>query len=219
MQAFYESLLAAIPGPDGKPDLAKMKAFVGGHPETAAALSLVKARAVSSGFADDTFNGLDAFIMTSADGTATPVRWSFVPLQPFAAPTADAGDGNPNYVFDDAAKAIADHPLRWRLSVTVGQPGDPTADATKPWPADRRSVDAGTLTLDTVHSEDDGGLCTNVDFDPMVLPDGIAGSDDPLPPARSSAYLKSFTLRTGEAKPQSDVTQTAVDAIEKGGKP
>ena len=219
VQEFYETLQASVPGPDGKPDPERMKAFVATHPETAAALAIVKTRAISSGFADDTYNSLNAFVMTSADGTATPVRWSFVPLQPFAAPSPDVATSNPNYLFDDMTKALAAQPLRWHLMITVGQPGDPTADATKPWPADRRTVDAGTLTLDTVHSEDDHGVCTNVNYDPLILPDGIAGSDDPLLAARSSAYARSFTLRTGEVKPSSAVTETAVNSIETGGKP
>ena len=40
------------------------------------------------------------------------------------------------------------HPLQWHLIVTVGQPGDPTDDATIPWPSDRQQVDVGTLTID-----------------------------------------------------------------------
>jgi catalase len=49
-----------------------------------------------------------------------------------------------------------------------------------------------------VVSENDGP-CTNVNYDPLVLPDGIAPSNDPLLSARSAAYARSFTLRAGEA--------------------
>src|ERR1700689_3313719 len=62
-------------------------------------------------------------------------------------------------------------PLEWRLMITAGQAQDPTADATLPWPPDRAQIDAGTVTLDTVSSED-GGPCTNINFDPLVLPPG-----------------------------------------------
>jgi catalase len=37
-------------------------------------------------------------------------------------------------------------------------------------------------------------------FDPLVLPDGIAASDDPLLSARSAVYMRSFTRREGEPK-------------------
>ena len=49
------------------------------------ALQLIKARTISSGFADDTYNGLDAFYLTYASGITVPVRWSAVAVQPFVA--------------------------------------------------------------------------------------------------------------------------------------
>ena len=37
--------------------------------------------------------------------------------------------------------------------LTIGEPEDPLDDATLPWPADRKSVDAGTLTLTSIETE------------------------------------------------------------------
>ena len=76
---------------------------------------------------------------------------------------------------DDFIARIHSGPVQWRLILTVGQPGDPTDDATIPWPEDREHVDAGTLTLDEVESEAPGN-CRDINFDPLVLPDGIAAS-------------------------------------------
>ena len=94
--------------------------------------------------------------------------------------------------------------------MTVGQPGDPTDDATLPWPADREQVDVGTLTIDHIESEAPGN-CRDINFDPLVLPAGIEPSDDPLLSARSAAYATSFTRRAGEPKTPSavEVTDTA----------
>jgi catalase len=41
-------------------------------------------------------------------------------------------------------------------------------------------------------------VCRDVNFDPTVLPDGIAPSDDPLLAARSAAYAVSYQRRTRE---------------------
>jgi catalase len=95
-------------------------------------------------------------------------------------------------------------PVLWRLVLTVGRPGDPTNDATVPWPTDREHVDAGVLTVMALQGEDTGA-CRDINFDPLVLPTGIAASDDPLLSARSAAYSQSFTRREGEAKPPSAV--------------
>src|SRR6202035_4498787 len=188
---FYDQLLAASPDPrTGKPDPAKMKAFLAAHPEAARALALIKQRQVTSGFSTSTFNSLNAFRFVNAAGASVPVRWSTVPVQPVAADSAEPSEGDKNYLFDDL-----------------------TNDATLPWPSDRRQVDAGKVTIDRASSEDNG-RCTDVNYDPLVLPSGIEPSDDPLLSARSAAYARSFTLRAGEKheKPPSAVTVKEVQA-------
>jgi catalase len=84
----------------------------------------------------------------------------------------------------------------WRSSRA---PGDPTNDATIPWPADREYIDAGTLTVTGIEAEG-AGNCRDINFDPLVLPVGIAPSDDPLLSARSAVYSVSFARRASEAK-------------------
>ncbi|SAL25962.1 catalase family peroxidase [Caballeronia humi] len=213
-QAFYDQLVASKPDPaTGKPDPAKMDAFAGVHPEFVAAIKLIKARQVSSGFADATYNALNTFRFVNAEGVSTPVRWSAVPLQPFAPAAAGGATADKNAMFDALIAEVAKHPVQWRLMITVGQEGDPTADPTRPWPADRKQIDAGTVTIDKLSSEDDGP-CVDVNYDPMVLPSGITASDDPIPSARSAAYARSFTLREGERKekPPSAVTPQEVSA-------
>jgi catalase len=212
-RGFYDQLLATAPDPKtGKPDPAKMTAFLAAHPETAKALSIIAKRTISSGFFDSTFNGLNAFRFVNAAGASVPVRWSFVPrtaLPAEAMPQSTSADEN--YLFDALIAQINQHPLQWRLMITLGEPDDPTDDATLPWPNGRRQIDAGTVTIDQVASED-GSNCTGINFDPLVLPNGIESSDDPLLSARSAVYARSFTLRAGQVheKPPSAVNPRAV---------
>src|SRR5947209_10992604 len=154
-EAFYEHLIASKPDPTtGKPDPAKLKAFVAGHPETVQALTVIKGQPLSSGFGNSTFHALNAFRFINAAGDSTPVRWLLTPEQPFeAAGTAPAAQDK-NYLFDALIAQIHRRPLRWRLIVIVGQPGDPTNDASIAWPAAREQMDVGTLTLDRVESDD-----------------------------------------------------------------
>ena len=206
-EGFYEQLLASKIDPaTGKPDPAKMAAFLAAHPETVRALAIIKAKPFSSGFANATYSGLNAFRFGNADGVSTPVRWSMVPVDAYK-PEDTAPSANPdkNYLFDDFIARIHSAPVQWRLILTVGQPGDPTDDATLPWPDTREHVDAGTLTIDEVESEAPGN-CRDINFDPLVLPWGIAPSDDPLLSARSAVYSQSFTRREGETKEPSAVT-------------
>src|SRR5580658_557351 len=211
-EGFRDLLVASAPEPTtDKPDPAKMNAFLSKHPESAKALQLIRSASVSSGFENSTYDGLNAFRFINGQGVVAPVRWAVVPVQPFQ-PVSDSSPGKAgtNYLFDALIASIHAKPLQWHLVVTVGQPGDPTADPTLPWPPDRQQVDAGLLTLDHIESEETSPV-RDINFDPLVLPDGMAASDDPLLSARSAAYSQSFTRREGEHKEPS-----AVSAAETG---
>ncbi|MFF0516789.1 catalase family peroxidase [Streptomyces sp. NPDC004250] len=195
-QGFYDRMLAfkALPH-TGQPDPEKKAAFLAEHPETVRAMELAKKHPPTSGFADSTFNGLNAFHFTNSSGGSVPVRWSMVPLQTVRAPAK--GPIGRNELFERLISAFDSGPLRWRLVLTIAGPEDPLDDATLPWPDSRRKLDAGVLTLTSVHTEVSGNA-RDINFDPTVLPRGITVSDDPLLSARAAVYAQSFARRTGE---------------------
>jgi len=208
-ESFNDFLLASAPDPaTGKPKPALMNAFMAGHPETVAAMKLIGSHPFSSGFDDSPYYALNAFLFTRLGGVSVPVRW-WVEPEP-AAPEQNSGPATTgatgkNYMFDALIAQVHAKPLRWHLMLTVGQPGDPTADATTPWPPDRKQIDAGTLTIESIESEDMSPT-RDIVFDPLVLPDGIAPSDDPILSARSAAYMQSFRRREGEQKTPSAIS-------------
>ena len=200
-QGFYDRLLASKMDPaTAKPDPAAMSAFEAAHPESAAAMALIKRHPPTLGFADSTFSSLITFFLVDDAGMRTPIRWAFVPLQEAATPR----QGTTNSLFDALVRQMRSGPLQWRLVLTVGQPDDPIVDATLPWPSDRSTIDAGVLTLTGIET-DRAGNARDVNFDPLVLPVGIEPSDDPLLSARSAVYAASYRARTGEPKSASAV--------------
>lgn len=193
-QAFFEQLQAQQPDPaTGKPDPAKIKAFFAAHPETSAFLAWVKTAKPSSSYATESYWSLNAFEFVDARGDKHAVRWRMVAENGNSAP----GGSDPNYLDADLAQRLAQGPQRWHLVVTLANPGDPTDDATREWPADRRDIDVGTLVLTSTQPQE-SGPCRDINYDPLVLPDGITASDDPLLPARSAAYATSYLRRTSE---------------------
>jgi catalase len=210
-QDFYDQLVASQPDPKtGKPDPQKMATFGASHPATMRALGIITSHAPSSGFDNTTFNSLNAFRFIDAAGKSIPVRWTLTPVQPFAPVGAAATtQTDKSYMFDDLIASIHQHPLQWHLIVTIGQPGDPTNDATVAWPDAREQVDVGTLTIDHIESEETS-LARDINFDPLVLPSGMAPSDDPLLSARSAIYSQGFTRRAGEAKTPSPISPAEV---------
>jgi catalase len=194
-QGFYDRLLASKPSPGtGKPDPQAMATFLAAHPETAQAMKVIGQSPPTPGFADSTFRSLNTFYFVSAAGARTPVRWSLVPVTP-APPRPSSG---PNALFDALVRQLRSGPLQWKLMLTVAAPSDPLDDATLPWPAARRAVDAGTLTLTDIETEA-AGNARDVNFDPLVLPPGIERSDDPLLSPRSAVYAASYRVRARES--------------------
>lgn len=205
-QDFYDNALASAPDPaTGKPDPAKMRAFLARHPETVAFKARMMAKPMASGFANDSYNSINGFLFVDPDGKRHLVRWSMQASDPFETLSPDQRKGrSANYMFEDLIARVAKAPVKWRLVATIAEPGDPNK-AAEIWPENRKKVDMGELVIDHVEPEATGN-CQDVNFDPLVLPAGIEPSDDPIPYARSAVYAESFRRRAGERKPPSAVT-------------
>ncbi|WP_231446788.1 catalase family peroxidase [Brevibacterium zhoupengii] len=192
----------------GKPDQKLVKAYLDDHPETVAAMKIVHQHPPASGFENTTYRGLNAFGFTNEAGQTVPVRWMLVPQEPDDSKKPPGEQSSEDYLFENLIHA-ASTPLQWRLVLTLGRPEDPTDDATKPWPDDRRTIDAGTVTIKSIHTESPGNA-RDINFDPLILPDGIKPLDDPLLAARSSVYAQSFARRSSETHHPSKIDAEAV---------
>ncbi len=194
-QEFYELQLASRPEPTtGKPDAARVGAFFASHPDAAAFLAWAKGTKPASSYVTDSYYSANAFYFVDAGGRRHPVRWR---VAPEATDTGVTGGDDHDYLARDLQQRLASGPQRWHLLVTLGEPGDPTHDATRMWPAERTTIDAGTLVIDSTQPQE-SGECRDINYDPTILPDGIRVSDDPLLAARSAAYANSYLRRTSE---------------------
>jgi catalase len=194
-QIFYELLRA-----EGSKEANAVATFAAANPEFAPFGDWAKNGPWTGSYAEERYNSLNSFVFVDGSGAEHVVRWSLLPAaQPVAVSTDELAKRGPNFLEQEIAQRVAGAPQRWTMVVTVASPGDPTADPTKAWPADRRSVEVGTLVAQQVEAEPDGP-CRDINFDPTVLPSGMRTSDDPFPAARSAAYAKSYDLRTAEAK-------------------
>lgn len=197
LQGFYDQVLAAAPDPStGKPDPAKLQAFYVAHPESAAFRQWAASHQPSDSFASTQYHSINAFRLIDANGTAHPVRWQLEPQAAFAALPSQVDDKQ--FLQHDLARRLAQAPLRWTLRLVLAEPGDAVNDPARPWPAQRRRIDAGTLVIERVDAAEQGA-CRDLNFDPSILPSGIEPSADPILAARSAAYSESFNRRSRES--------------------
>jgi catalase len=195
VQGFYDLQMAS-----GSKDPDAMKNFIAAHPEFTMFLGWAKSAPWTGSYAEERYNSLNSFVFIDNSGTRRTVRWSLIPAaQPVSISPDELAKRGPDFLEQEISQRVAAGPQHWSLVVTVSNPGDPTADPNKAWPADRRTVDIGTLTVQQIEQEADGP-CRDINYDPTVLPAGITTSDDPFPSARSAAYSRSYNSRTAEEK-------------------
>ncbi|OQP30708.1 catalase family peroxidase [Pantoea latae] len=197
VDAFYQLQTATLPeSQTGKASPQKLTAFIASHPEVKPFFAWAKQYKPSSSWASDRFNSLNAFRLVDQAGQSHLVRWSMVPTIA-EEPVSEASQHDADFLQKDILQRLDRGPLSWDLVITLAQAGDKSNDAAAAWPADRQTINAGRLVINRATPQQQGP-CNDINFDPLILPDGIAASDDPLLNARSSAYAKSYNLRTRE---------------------
>jgi len=199
IEAFHEQVMASTPLPDtGKPDPERMKAFLARHPEAARFAEWAKTAPWPTSFANTTHNGINTSRFTSHDGDKRHVRCSMQPQAPFVAMTPQQRkDASEDFLSQDLVDRLAKAPLRWDMLVTLAEPGDSITDPSQEWPADRQQVNVDRVVIENAQPQATGP-CRDLNFDPLLLPAGVDGSEDPILAARSAVYSPSFNRRQSE---------------------
>ena len=189
---FLALLQALSQSPPNAPKPTKADLFFAAHPRAPLALGAIS---TPTSFARETYNGVDAFIFVDSSGKRQPFRFKIVPvagtehLKPEAAAKMP-----PNFLVDELPKRLAKKPAAFHLLAQLANPGDQTKDPTLPWPADRKMVNLGTITLSHAVADNDEAQ-KKLHYLPNQLTPGIELSDDPLVMARVRAYVISFGRR------------------------
>lgn len=210
---FRDLLLAVAASPPNAPKPTKLKQFVASHPTVPAAFATAT---TPDSFADEGYNGVDAFIFVNKADERQAVRYLYghfglvrlsrlghdapwvkaqmVPERAVHLEEADAAQRAPDLLMDELPERLKRGPVRFSLKAQLGAAGDSTKDPTQPWPEDRKVVELGTLTIDHAVANSAEAQKT-LSFLPGQLTDGIEPSDNPLIDARNGAYAVSFLRR------------------------
>ena len=195
-QTFYDAVVAKRPDPlTGKPDPQKIKRFRETHPDSLPQAAYLAAHNPPVSWANSAYYGIHTFEFVNRENVTTPVRWRFVPRDGEKALSDEALKASPpNFLERRLVERVKRGPVRWDMLITIGGPDDPQNDPTVLWPRGRKELNIGTLTI-TAASPQNGGACENINYDPLVMTDGIAPSNDPVLLFRSPAYAVSYGRR------------------------
>lgn len=194
-ESFQAFLDARKPDPaTKKPDPAKIKAATDANPDHKLQAAFLASRDVPASYGAQNYWGVNAFKMTNAKGQSQMVRWVFEPVGGEEFIKAEKAATMPALFLKDelAGRLSQDVPVNFTMKLQLAEKGDPSNNATVTWPAERKTVDAGTLSVTALA---DDASCQAINFNPLVLPKGVEPSDDPLLPARAGAYAVSQSRR------------------------
>jgi catalase len=194
-RTFLDKMIALKPDPaTGKPDPEKLEAFAASHPDNTAQAGYLEEHNPPASYASSAYYGIHTFKFINSEGKVTLVRYRFVP-QDGEKPLSDAQ--MKSMPVDFLEQALIDRtqqgPVIWDMLLTIGRPGDPETNPTVLWPAARPELKVGTLTIWSAMPQEAGSY--KINYDPLVMGDGVAPTNDPILLFRSPSYALSFTKR------------------------
>src|SRR5690606_13435224 len=152
-EEFRELLIALGTSKPDTPKPTPLDKFLEGHPVAKAFLTAPKPNPVS--YASLPYYAVNSFKFTNKDGKATFVRYQIVPkggehyLNDAGTKAASA-----SYLGDEIKKRVQQGPATFELVAQIAGAGDKVDDPSVAWPADRKTVSLGTISL-TASAGDD----------------------------------------------------------------
>lgn len=183
----------------GQVDVAKVGAYLAGHPEAVPAVTAAMTHVIPASYATIGYHALHAFGFVSGDGVVRHGRYHFIPVAGDASLSDDdAAAADDHYLRDELEARLTRGPVRFELEVELAGGGDPIDDPTAPWSDDRERVTLGRIDITALafDRERDGDILV---FDPSRVTEGLELTADPILLARPGAYSVSVARRTASS--------------------
>jgi catalase len=190
----FHDLLMAL-GSSG-PDAAKPTAldnYLGSHPIAKAFLTAPKPAPVS--YATLPYFGVNTFKFINKDSKVSYARYQILPVGGEHYLTdEETKQAAPDYLVQEIQqRAVKSGAIKFRLVAEIAEPSDNLDDPSVAWPASRKKVELGTISINKV-SADNKATEKKLVFMPSHLTPGIE-VQDPMVNIRSSAYAVSYSNR------------------------
>ncbi len=190
-------LKARLPGADGKPDPARIKAFTEANPETTLQGKYLAGKPVPGSWVGVNYWAIHNYTLVSSTGTKQLVKFQMVPTAGEIGLTDDEAKAKPAdfLVSELKARLETKAPASFDMMAILGKAGDEKTSATEQWVDEdkRPRVKLGTLAITALETNE---TCDGAIFDPLNLARGIEGPEnDPLFTQRQPAYAISIGAR------------------------
>jgi catalase len=192
-EAFLEFLNARIATKPDSPKPTPVEKMIAATPSLQKFIAIPKPFPVS--FATHNYFGINAFEFTNSQGEKNYVRYQILPINGQELLTADeVAKATPNYLFEELPKRLKKGEAKFRLLAQIAAKDDVVNDPTVIWPNDRKLIELGVISLEAPVA-DNVAAEKALAFNPLILLDGIAPSEDPVLLARPGAYAVSVSRK------------------------
>ncbi|MCK8045575.1 catalase family peroxidase [Shewanella sp. 1CM18E] len=171
--------------------------LIDNKPDAKAFFEYVSQLPKSSSYATSRYFGVNSFLFNNSDNSQIAGRWIFEPAAGQVALTqAELATRSDDFLKQELLNRIETTPAVWNLYVKLADSNDIITDPTVLWPESRQRVLVGQVIIDGKQDKQSSvQQCDKSIFNPVLLPEGIAPSADPILNARTPAYIESFIRR------------------------
>ena len=187
-EAFTELMQAKATGPDAVADFAAKSPELRAHKKYHEAIDK-RLRPYEGA----TYNSINSFYLVDEAGLSSAVRFSFVP----AGEHRIVLEPRQDFFLQNIEANLKSGEVAWNMVVTFANSDDPVNNPAALWTGDHKQINAARFVVTSAMSEADG-RCDGINYDPLVLSEGFAPSEDPMLEARSLIYAIGVGKRLSE---------------------
>ncbi|MEZ9593705.1 catalase [Shewanella sp. 10N.261.52.F9] len=171
--------------------------LIDNKPDAKTFFEYVSQRSPSASYANSRYFGVNSFLFNTPDNAQVAGRWIFEPVAgsaPLSKPQLD--EKTDDFLQNELLNRIDNTPAIWDLYIKLAKDTDKINDPTIVWPESRQRVLVGQVIINGERdAETSVQQCDKSIFNPLLLPNGITPSADPILNARTPAYIESFVRR------------------------
>lgn len=191
-EEFVEFMAARKPDPaTGKPDVTKVKAFNEKTPSTKAQIDYLTQAQVPASYAHAPYWGVNAFKFTNAQGKQSYGRWRLEPRAGLVGLTDEQlATFSDDFLLPELKQRLTKDSVIFNVWLQLAGPQDDVKNPSIAWSSANQEVRMGQIVINGLND-----TCEPTMFNPAVLPQGQALSEDPTLLVRAGSYGISLSRR------------------------